>query len=118
MGECILMNIILILATIFGFILLSIGIFILFTDDDKKARLGCILGIIGILLILYSFIGISIIKSMREKHTIVITTEAGEDIYTDCRVIVTERNRSTKIVIETNDEEQIVYLNPIKYEVK
>lgn len=111
------MNIILILAIIFGFILLPIGIFILFTDDEKKAMLGCILGIIGILLILFSITGISI-KSMREKHTVVITTEAGEDIYTDCRVIVTERNRSTKIVIATNDEEQIVYLNPIKYEVK
>lgn len=107
---------ILILAIIFGVILLPVGIFILFTDDKKEA-LGYILGIIGVLLLLFGMIGISI-KAMQEKHTVVITTEVGEEIYTDCTVIITEQNHFTKIVIETNDEEQIVYVNPIKYEVK
>lgn len=106
------MNIILIL----GFILLVIGTFILFVYGEKEA-VGYLVGIIGVLLILFGTIGMSV-KSMREKHTVVITTGTGEDIYTDCRVIVTEQNHFTKIVIETNDEEQIVYLNPIKYEVK
>lgn len=107
---------ILILAIIFGVILLPVGIFVLFTDDKKEA-LGYILGIIGVLLLLFGMIGISI-KSMQEKHTVVITTEVGEEIYTDCTVIVTEQNHFTKIIIETNDEKQIVYVNPIKYEVK
>lgn len=107
---------VLILAIIFGFILLPIGTFVLFTDDKKEA-LGYILGIIGVLLLFFGTIGISI-KSMQEKHTVVITTEVGEEIYTDCTVIITEQNHFTKIVIETNDEEQIVYVNPIKYEVK
>lgn len=108
--------IILLIITIFG-LLLSIFSILMLAVDDTHENLKTSLVIIGMVLMMLGA-GVGFYTSNKEKHTVVITTGTGEDIYTDCRVIVTEQNHFTKIVIETNDEEQIVYLNPIKYEVK
>lgn len=101
------MNIILILLTIFGFILL-----LLFTNvtNDEKEVLGYILGITGVLLIAVGTIGLSV-KSMREKHTVVITTSNGVvEGYEKCNY---EIDRD-KITVTTSEEETIYYYNPSK----
>lgn len=112
-------TIIFLIMTIFG-LLLSISSTLMLAAYDTHENLKTTLIIIGIILMFIGGLGLNICsyRDSRKKHTVVITTGTGEDIYTDCKVIVTEQNHFTKIVIETNDEEQIVYINPTKYEVK
>ena len=111
--------IIFLIMTIFG-LLLSISTILMLAAYDTHENLKTTLSLIGMVLMLIGGLGLSICsyRGNKEKHTVVITTEVGEEIYTDCTVIITEENRFIKVVIETNDEEQIVYVNPIKYEVK
>lgn len=106
------MNTILILLTIFGFILLPIGLIILFTNvtNDEKEVLGYILGTTGVLLIAVGTIGLSV-KLMREKHTVVITTSNGVvEEYEKCNYKI---NRD-KITVITSEGETIYYYNPCK----
>lgn len=109
---------ILIVICVFGLILVISNLLMLYATDTHE-NLKIILIIIGIVLIMGSAIGVSIYNLMQPGvNTIIITTDSGEEIYTNCKVITRDHSNYTEVIIVTDDKEQIVYINPIKYEVK
>ena len=103
--------------TIFG-LLLSISSVLMLAAYDTHENLKISLIIIGIVLTMSGGIATIAYRSIhKETHTVIITVGGEEETYINSEVEIYNTGRMIEIVIE-KDGEQIVYINPDKYEVK
>lgn len=103
--------------TIFGLIL-SIASVLMLAAYDTHEKLKIALVIIGMILMTSGVIAMTAYHLIhKETHTVIITVDGEEETYINSEVTIYDTGRMIKIVIE-KDGEQIVYINPDKYEVK
>ena len=104
--------------TIFGLIL-SIASLLMLAAYDTHEKLKTDLVIIGMILMISGVIATIAHYSINKEipHTVIITIGEKEEIYVNSEIEVYDTGHMINIVIE-KDGEQIVYINPDKYEVK